>query len=225
MLFFKEALFTHLPDPVRSAGVDEVGRGPLAGPVVAAAVILPASRARGLADSKKLSARRREALAEEIRSTALCWGLGRAEVEEIDALNILRASHLAMQRAVAALDVVPEMLLVDGNLLPSFAVPAVALIKGDDRVQEISAASIIAKVARDQEMVALAEKYPGYGFERHKGYGTAEHRAALKRLGPTPIHRRSFAPVREAIRDIHPEPGPGGERNVPVGIGHEDLPC
>ncbi len=217
-MLFKEPLISHLPDPMRSAGVDEVGRGPLAGPVVAAAVILREGRPRGLTDSKKLGARRREELAEEIRSTALCWGLGRAEVEEIDTLNILRASHLAMQRAVAALEVVPEMLLVDGNLLPCFALPAVAVIRGDDRIAEISAASIIAKVARDREMVEMADRYPGYGFEKHKGYGTAEHRAALKELGPSAIHRRSFAPVRQAFAGLD------RARDSAAAMGHESLP-
>ena len=176
--------------------MDEVGRGPLAGPVIAAAVVLQSAGPEGLTDSKKLTAKRRQALAEEIRERALCWGVGRADVDEIDQMNILRASHLAMQRAVAALTVDPEVVLVDGNLLPSFPVPAVAVVKGDDRVPSISAASILAKVARDEEMCALAQRFPGYGFERHKGYGTAAHLRALERLGPTPIHRRSFAPVR-----------------------------
>ncbi len=192
-------LFAQLPEPALPAGVDEVGRGPLAGPVVAAAVVLSDGGPQGLRDSKKLTARRREALAEEIRNSALCWSLGRAEVEEIDRLNILRASHLAMQRAVAGLALPPELILVDGNLLPSFPIPAVAVVKGDDRVPTISAASILAKVARDEEMIALADRHPGYGFERHKGYGTAAHLEALRTLGPTPHHRRSFAPVRRAL--------------------------
>ncbi len=184
--------------PALPAGVDEVGRGPLAGPVIAAAVVLRSAGPPGLADSKKLTAKRREVLAAQIRDLALSWGIGRAEVDEIDQMNILRASHLAMQRAVAALSVDPEVVLVDGNLLPSFPVPAVAVVKGDDRVPSISAASILAKVARDEEMCTLAAQYPEYGFERHKGYGTAAHLSALARLGPTPIHRRSFAPVRAA---------------------------
>ncbi len=193
-------LFSDLSMRQCTAGVDEVGRGPLAGPVVAAAVILrPNAWPVGLKDSKRLSARRREVLAQEIRAQAWCWALGRAEVTEIDDLNILRASHLAMQRAVAGLSLRPEFLLVDGNLLPSFAIPAVAVIKGDDRVPEISAASIIAKVARDAEMVRAARDYPGYGLEKHKGYPTAEHLAALRRLGPCPLHRCSFAPIREAV--------------------------
>ena len=193
-------LFSDLSMRQCTAGVDEVGRGPLAGPVVAAAVILrPNAWPVGLKDSKRLTARRREVLAQEIRAQAWCWALGRAEVTEIDDLNILRASHLAMQRAVAGLSLRPEFLLVDGNLLPSFAIPAVAVIKGDDRVPEISAASIIAKVARDAEMVRAARDYPGYGLEKHKGYPTAEHLAALRRLGPCPLHRCSFAPIREAV--------------------------
>ena len=181
------------------AGVDEVGRGPLAGPVVAGAVILrPNAWPAGLKDSKRLTAHRREVLAQEIRAQAWCWALGRAEVAEIDELNILRASHLAMQRAVASLALQPEFLLVDGHLLPSFAIPAIAVVKGDDRVPEISAASIIAKVARDAEMVLAAQDYPDYGLEKHKGYATAEHLATLRRYGPCPLHRRSFAPVRDA---------------------------
>lgn len=188
-----------------AAGVDEVGRGPLAGPVVAGAVILrPNAWPTGLKDSKRLTARRREILAQEIRAQAWCWALGRAEVAEIDELNILRASHLAMQRAVAGLAMCPELLLVDGHLLPSFAIPAIAVVKGDDRVPEISAASIIAKVARDAEMVAAAQDYPGYGLEQHKGYATAAHLAALQRLGPCPLHRRSFAPVRDAAARREP---------------------
>lgn len=190
-----------LPDPALPAGVDEVGRGPLAGPVLAAAVVFRGSGPDGLCDSKKLTARRRQALAEEIKATALCWSLGRAEVAEIDRLNILRASHLAMQRAVAALAARPDIVLVDGNLLPRFEIPALAIVRGDDRVPEISAASIIAKVARDAEMAELAAIYPGYGFEQHKGYGTAAHLAALELLGPCVLHRRTFAPVRKAEHD------------------------
>ena len=188
--------------PSLCAGVDEVGRGPLAGPVVAAAVIFCGGWPAGLRDSKKLSGRRRSALAEQIRTEALSWGIGRASVAEIDELNILRASHLAMQRAVAALDCEPDGLLIDGNLLPRFTIPAIAVIKGDDRVPVISAASIIAKVDRDREMCRLAERYPGYGLERHKGYPTAEHLAALRTLGPTPEHRLSFAPVRRALQSV-----------------------
>ncbi len=182
------------------AGVDEVGRGPLAGPVVAAAVILdPARPIMGLADSKALSEKHRQALDIEIREKALAWALGRAEVDEIDALNILQASLLAMQRAVAALSLVPHRALVDGNRCPLLACPAEAVIKGDQTVPVISAASIIAKVARDAEMVALDAVYPGYGFAVHKGYPTKAHLEALDRLGVLPIHRRSFAPVRNLL--------------------------
>ncbi|MFU8816880.1 MAG: ribonuclease HII [Pseudomonadales bacterium] len=190
-------LFENHALPVLTAGVDEVGRGPLAGPVMAAAVILdPARPIRGLKDSKALSAAQREGLAEQIRERALCWALGRAEVAEIDAINILRASHLAMQRAVQALSHAPELIFVDGHLLPAFAAPAVALVGGDALMPAISAAGIIAKVARDAEMARWALCYPGYGLERHKGYATAAHLQALTELGPTPLHRQSFAPVR-----------------------------
>jgi len=184
------------------AGVDEVGRGPLAGPVVAAAVILdPARFIVGLADSKKLSEARREALAPIIREQALAWALGRAEVEEIDAINILQASLLAMRRAVLALSVAPEFALIDGNRCPDLPCPAEAVVKGDSRVAAISAASIIAKVARDHEMVALDAQYPGYGLAGHKGYPSPAHLAALQQLGVTPIHRRSFAPVRRLLEE------------------------
>lgn len=180
------------------AGVDEVGRGPLAGPVVAAAVILdPARPIEGLADSKKLSEKMREVLAEVIRERALAWALGRAEVEEIDRLNILQASLLAMQRAVAALQPQAEFALVDGNRCPKLACPAEAVIKGDERVAVISAASIIAKVSRDREMVELDLQYPGYGLARHKGYPTKAHIESLQKLGVTEIHRRTFGPVRK----------------------------
>ena len=179
------------------AGVDEVGRGPLAGPVIAAAVILEARRPiEGIDDSKRLSARRREALAPEIRERARAWALGRAEVEEIDRLNILRAALLAMHRAVVALVVPPDVAYVDGNMAPALPCATVTVVGGDGKLAAIGAASILAKVARDAEMRALAERYQDYGFERHKGYATAEHLAALERCGPTPIHRRSFAPVR-----------------------------
>lgn len=182
------------------AGVDEVGRGPLAGPVVAAAVILDPTRPiRGLADSKALTPKRREALSIEIREKALAWALGRAEVEEIDALNILQASLLAMQRAVAALSIAPEYAVVDGNRLPKLLCPALAIIKGDQTVAAISAASIIAKVARDDEMVALDAHYPGYGLALHKGYPTKAHVLALDVLGVSIIHRRSFEPVRKLL--------------------------
>jgi ribonuclease HII len=182
------------------AGVDEVGRGPLAGPVVAAAVILDPERPiEGLADSKKLSEKRREALAEIIKEQALSWALGRAEVEEIDRLNILQASLLAMQRAVAALQPAAEFALIDGNRCPDLACPAEAVIKGDDRVPVISAASVIAKVARDREMVALEQTFPGYGLAQHKGYPTKAHLESLQRLGVATIHRRTFGPVRKIL--------------------------
>lgn len=182
------------------AGVDEVGRGPLAGPVVAAAVILdPNNPIEGLADSKKLSERRREVLAEQIREQALAWSLGRAEVHEIDDINILQASLLAMQRAVAALPMAPELVLVDGNRCPSLDYPSQAVIRGDSLVPAISAASIIAKVSRDREMIELDADYPGYGLARHKGYPSRVHLEALQALGVTPIHRRSYAPVRRLL--------------------------
>ena len=174
------------------AGVDEVGRGPLAGPVVAAAVILDAGNdIQGLADSKKLSPDRREQISRAIRRHAHCWALGRAEVAEIDDINILNASLLAMQRAVGALRVMPTRALIDGNRCPALACPVQAIVKGDDLEPAISAASIVAKVARDQEMCRLDDIYPGYGFARHKGYGTAEHVEALNNgfisEGPVPL--------------------------------------
>lgn len=179
------------------AGVDEVGRGPLCGPVIAAAVILdPARPIAGLNDSKKLTARQREALFDIICNQALAWSLGRAEVAEIDQLNILHATMLAMQRAVAGLSVQPELAYIDGNRCPTLPCRAEAVVKGDSRVPEIAAASIIAKVTRDREMVVMDQQWPGYGIAGHKGYPTAEHMAALKKLGPAPIHRRSFKPVR-----------------------------
>jgi ribonuclease HII len=181
------------------AGVDEVGRGPLAGPVIAAAVILdPAQPINGLKDSKKLTAARRAELAEIIDQQAQAVGVGRAEVDEIDRLNILRAALLAMQRAVANLVIAPDVVYVDGNVTPNLAMPAVAVVGGDAKVASISAASIVAKVLRDREMDRAAAHYPNYGFERHKGYATAAHLEALRRFGPSPIHRRSFAPIRTA---------------------------
>lgn len=194
--------FEPLPDlgDLLVAGVDEVGRGPLVGAVVTAAVILdPARPIAGLADSKALTDKRRLALAAEIEEKALCFAYGRAEADEIDTLNILQASLLAMQRAVATLAMAPQHVLVDGNRAPRFACAATAIVKGDARVPAISAASILAKVRRDAEMDALHERYPQYGFGRHKGYPTAEHFAALKAHGPISEHRRSFAPVREVI--------------------------
>ncbi|AKH19314.1 ribonuclease HII [Sedimenticola thiotaurini] len=186
---------------MRIAGVDEVGRGPLAGPVVAAAVILdPDHPIEGLADSKKLSEKRREELALVIRKRALCWALGRAEVAEIDRLNILHASLLAMRRAVEALVVPPDHALIDGNRCPELPCSAEAIVGGDASEASISAASILAKVARDQEMVQLDRQYPGYGLARHKGYPTKFHVAALLELGVSPIHRRSFGPVRKLLQ-------------------------
>lgn len=179
------------------AGVDEVGRGPLAGAVVAAAVILdPAQPIIGLADSKKLSAKKREALDLEIRSKALAWSLGRAEVEEIDQLNILQASFLAMQRALEGLAVQPEHVLIDGNRCPKLAYSIEAIIGGDAIVPAISAASILAKVSRDAELVLLDQLYPAYGFAQHKGYPTPSHLNAIRQYGVLPIHRRSFKPIK-----------------------------
>lgn len=185
------------------AGVDEAGRGPLAGPVVAAAVILaPDHGIDGLDDSKRLSPVRRERLDVLIRERAVTWALGRAEPAEIDAVNILQATLKAMARAVAALSVVAEAAWVDGPHCPELPIPVRAVIGGDGTVPSIGAASILAKVARDAEMTTLDARYPGYGFAAHKGYGTAEHRAALARLGPSPIHRMSFAPVRAVAEKI-----------------------
>lgn len=183
------------------AGIDEVGRGPLAGPVVTAAVVLDPNRPiQGLMDSKKLSEKRREQLVPTIEANAYAWALGRAEVAEIDQLNILQASLLAMQRAVAALPFMLEHALVDGNHAPQLACPVTTIIKGDLSEPAIAAASILAKVARDREMLDLDQLYPGYGFAKHKGYPTAHHQHALIELGPSPIHRYSFAPVRRALR-------------------------
>ncbi|WP_018651219.1 ribonuclease HII [Actinobacillus capsulatus] len=182
------------------AGVDEVGRGPLVGAVVTAAVILdPNNPIEGLADSKKLSEKKRLLLAEEIKAKALCWSLGRAEPEEIDQLNILHATMLAMQRAVAGLNIQPDFVLVDGNRIPTLPMPAQAIIKGDSLVAEISAASILAKVARDQEMDELDMQYPEYGFAKHKGYPTKLHFEKLEQFGATPFHRKSFAPVKKIL--------------------------
>ena len=185
---------------LRIAGVDEVGRGPLAGPVTAAAVILdPDNLPVGLNDSKKLSAKRR-ALAEAEIQTRAVWAVAHASVEEIDQLNILRASHLAMQRAVEALDPPPDFLLVDGNLIPrELAIPAEAVIKGDGKSLSIAAASILAKESRDRIMVDLAQQFPGYGWEKNAGYPSKQHREALVKLGVTPHHRRSFKPVHNIL--------------------------
>ncbi len=182
------------------AGVDEVGRGPLVGAVVTAAVILdPAKPIVGLADSKALSERRRLALYDEILEKALAWSLGRAEPEEIDTLNILHATMLAMQRAVAGLHIAPEYVLIDGNRCPALPMPSMAVVKGDSRVAEISAASIVAKVTRDREMAELDLAFPQYGFAKHKGYPTALHLEKLSEHGATIHHRRSFGPVKRIL--------------------------
>ena len=187
------------------AGVDEAGRGPLAGPVVAGAVILdPARPIPGITDSKALSAARRTALAAEIRAHSLAWGLGWADAAEIDALNVLEATFLAMRRALQALRSAPAHVIVDGNRCPRlaglpFECSVEAIVKGDAKVVCVGAASILAKTARDEYMVAADRLYPGYGFAGHKGYGTAVHMANLRRLGPCPLHRRSYAPVESLI--------------------------
>jgi ribonuclease HII len=182
------------------AGVDEVGRGPLIGDVVTAAVILdPNKPILGLADSKNLSEKKREALAQIIRRDALCWTIGRASPQEIDELNILQATLLAMTRAVQALSVQPDHVLVDGNRCPKWAYSSEAIIKGDGLIAEISAASIIAKVARDHEMLVLDKQHPEYGFAKHKGYPTPLHLAKLNELGPLSLHRMSFKPVQLAL--------------------------
>ena len=184
-----------------TCGVDEAGRGPLAGPVCAAAVILnPARPIAGLKDSKKLSAAKRVRLAGEIREKALAWSVAWASREEIDRLNILQATMLAMQRAVEGLNPAADMALIDGNKTPKLAIPARAIVKGDALEPAISAASILAKTARDALMHEMARQYPHYGFERHAGYPTADHLAALKAHGPCPEHRQSFAPVARLLR-------------------------
>ena len=185
------------------AGIDEAGRGPLAGPVIAAAVILDPHRpVRGLADSKLLTPERREELAIKIRERAIAWSTGQADVTEIDTINILHATMLAMCRAVAALPITPEEALVDGNRCPDLSCRVRAIIKGDRDVKSISAASIIAKTTRDAMLRELDKLYPLYGFAQHKGYGTPEHLAALDRHGPCPIHRRSFSPVVQSELDF-----------------------
>lgn len=193
----------NLPDiPGRHiAGVDEAGRGPLAGPVIAAAVILdPENPVNGLKDSKQLTPSRREALYLEITQKALAWAVGRAGVEEIDRLNILQATLLAMRRAVVMLGPAAHYVLVDGNQCPHLDCPVEAVVRGDSTIAAISAASIIAKVTRDREMDEMDRRYPGYGLARHKGYASREHLQALQRLGVTPLHRRSYAPVRKLLR-------------------------
>lgn len=183
------------------AGVDEAGRGPLAGPVVAAAVILDERNPiEGLADSKKLSSLRREKLFDEIRAKALCCSVAEASVEEIDALNILQATLLAMHRAVVGLRLVPKLVLVDGNRLPVLSMRSEAIVKGDSLVPAISAASILAKVTRDRQCLELDQQYPNYGFAKHKGYGTADHLLALQRFGASQVHRKTFAPVAQILK-------------------------
>lgn len=186
--------------PALMAGVDEAGRGPLAGPVVAAAVILDDQNPiAGLADSKKLTARQRERLYDEIRAKALCCCVAEASVEEIDQLNILHATMLAMRRAVEGLRLKPGLVLVDGNRIPVLKIPAEAIVKGDSKVAAISAASILAKVHRDRWCEQLHEAYPQYGFATHKGYPTADHLAALQKYGPIEVHRRTFGPVKAVL--------------------------
>jgi ribonuclease HII len=181
-------------------GIDEAGRGPLAGPVVAAAVILdPARPIPGLDDSKKLSEKKRDALAVLVRERALAWAIAEASVEEIDRLNILHATMLAMQRAVAGLSIKPESAMVDGNRCPRLDMPAEAVVKGDGKIASIAAASILAKTARDAGMLILHAEYPHYGFDRHMGYPTAAHCAALATHGASPVHRRSFGPVARQL--------------------------
>ncbi len=187
------------------AGVDEAGRGPLAGPVVAAAVILDDLQPiKGLADSKKLSARKREQLFDEIRAKALCFSVAQASVQEIDTLNILQATLLAMRRAVQGLRLAPKLVLVDGNRLPLLPMRAEAIVQGDALVAAISAASILAKVTRDQWCLEVDALYPAYGFAQHKGYGTALHLAALQAHGACPVHRTSFRPVTEVLQGVTP---------------------
>lgn len=194
------------PPPLKGlliCGVDEAGRGPLAGPVYAAAVVLnPGRPIRGLDDSKKLTAARREKLAVKIQTNALAFGIASASVEEIDRINILQATLLAMRRAVEKLLITPDEVWVDGNQAPFLRYTTRAIIKGDAQVAAISAASILAKTARDRELVALAKAYPGYAFERHKGYATQAHLAKIRELGACPAHRRSFAPVKHILGDL-----------------------
>lgn len=181
------------------AGVDEVGRGPLAGPVVTAAVIL-GQPIEGLCDSKKMSVLKRQSMSEQIKTHAICYSFGRAEVEEIDELNIHHATLLAMKRAIEGLSVTPDRVLIDGAHIPKINLPCYSVVKGDDLIEEISAASILAKVARDEEMDRMATFYPGYGFEAHKGYGTAFHQEKLLELGPCIIHRKKYAPVAKLLK-------------------------
>ncbi len=192
------SFFTH--DQDLFCGVDEAGRGPLAGPVFAAAVILDPERPiEGLQDSKKLTAKRRDALADQIKSKALAWSIAQCSEDEIDQLNILQASMLAMKRAVEGLSVTPELALIDGNRCPNLNVPAEAIIKGDSKVKAISAASILAKTARDAVCLEMHEKYPEYAFDRHKGYPTALHLERLREHGVSSVHRKSYAPVKALL--------------------------
>ncbi|MCQ8102934.1 ribonuclease HII [Methylomonas sp. SURF-2] len=194
------SLAASLDNSILIAGLDEVGRGCIVGPVIAAAVILhPDKPIAGLTDSKKLSENKRRDLAEKIKTSAVCWAVGRAEVSEIDTINILQATLVAMQRAFSMLEPAPTFAKVDGNRLPILPCPAQAIVQGDLLVAEISAASILAKVARDEEMLTLDRLYPGYHFAVHKGYPTQQHLAALQQHGVTPQHRRSFAPVRKIL--------------------------
>lgn len=189
-----------IEENILRCGVDEAGRGPLAGSVVAAAVILnPEKPITGLRDSKKLSEAQRDALAEEIKEKALAWHIAEASVEEIDELNILQATMLAMRRAVEGLVIVPELALIDGNRCPVMKVRSEAIVKGDDKVAEISAASILAKTARDAQLIVLHQQYPDYAFDQHKGYPTALHLARLAKHGVTPVHRKSFGPVKKLL--------------------------
>jgi len=195
-------LFEFLPDSPDEiiCGVDEAGRGPLAGPVFAAAVILdPARPIDGLRDSKKLSEAKRDLLAPVIKAQALAWAIAEASEAEIDQLNILQATMLAMRRAVEALQTVPTLALIDGNRCPVMKIQSIAIVGGDDKVEAISAASILAKTARDAALVTLHQAYPQYCFDQHKGYGTALHLARLREFGASPVHRRSFAPVRAVL--------------------------
>jgi len=202
----QSGLFDDLPYSLEEiiCGVDEAGRGPLAGPVFAAAVILDRDRPiAGLRDSKKLNEARRDELAPLIREHAIAWAVAKASEEEIDRLNILQASMLAMKRAVYALSTVPTLALIDGNRCPVMRIQSIAIVEGDDKIEAISAASILAKTARDAALVKLHKKYPQYGFDQHKGYGTALHLERLREHGASPVHRRSFAPVREVLeRDL-----------------------
>ncbi|WP_339940894.1 ribonuclease HII [Undibacterium luofuense] len=189
-----------IEEDILRCGVDEAGRGPLAGSVVAAAVILnPDKPITGLRDSKKLSEAQRDALAEEIKAKALAWHIAEASVEEIDELNILQATMLAMRRAVEGLAIVPELALIDGNRCPVMKIRSEAIVKGDDKVAEISAASILAKTARDAQLMELHQQYPDYAFDQHKGYPTALHLARLAQHGVTPVHRKSFGPVKKLL--------------------------